>query len=80
MHSWERLIDSLSTRGANILILLIASGALFGGIIHVMHHGDHSEVATVIMSTFSGFSGALLNALVSGGKAVPSNPEKKDSL
>lgn len=70
MKTWAAFLDSLGTRGGNILILLAATGGLFLAALHIMHHTDKSEVATVVLSTFSGFSGALLNALVSGGKSA----------
>lgn len=79
MGYWERFLDGLSSRGANVLILLICSGGLFAAVFHILHHGDKSEVATVVLSTFSGFTGALLNALVSGGRASDNN-SKKESL
>lgn len=78
MDRWAKFLDSLGSRGGNIFILLLATGGLFGAAVHMLHHGDKSEIATVILSTFSGFSGALLNALVSGGKsAVQLNLEGK---
>lgn len=70
MNRWAQFLDSLASRGGNIAILLLATGGLFGACVHLLHHGDKSEVATVILSTFSGFSGALLNALVSGGRSA----------
>lgn len=70
MNAWAKFLDSLGSRGGNIFILLLATGGLFLAAIHMLHHGDKSEIATVILSTFSGFSGALLNALVSGGKSA----------
>ena len=70
MNAWAKFLDSLGSRGGNIFILLMANFGLFVAAMHMLHHGDKSEIATVILSTFSGFSGALLNALVSGGKSA----------
>lgn len=70
MNSWAKFLDSLGSRGGNIFILLMSTTGLFIAAVHILHHGDKGDIATVIMSTFSGFSGALLNALVSGGKSA----------
>ena len=69
MNRWNDFVNSLATSGANILILWLSAAGLFLALLHVMHHGDSGNIATTIGSTFSGFAGALLNALVSGSKS-----------
>lgn len=68
MSIWEHFLNSLATRGGNILVLIFFVVGLFFAVLHVLHHGESAavEVRTVVMSTFSGFSGALLQALVGG--------------
>lgn len=67
MERWEHFLNSLATRGGNIVILLLCASGLFFAVLHVLHHAETgTEVRTVIMSTFSAFTGALLQALMGG--------------
>jgi hypothetical protein len=68
MGAWSDFCDTLNTRGGTIALLFIATAGLFLGVLHVMHHGDSNQAATVIISTFSGFTGALLLALTQKDK------------
>lgn len=61
--TWDRFTETLNTRGGTIALLFISTCGLFLGVLHVMHHGDSGPAAQVIVSTFSGFTGALLLAL-----------------
>lgn len=78
MNTWKEFLDSLAKRGGNILILLGVCGVLFTLLFHVLHHQEaNHDVQTVILSTFSAFTGALLNALVSGTSNSSKDDEKK---
>lgn len=74
MAKWQTFLNSLSTPGGNLLLLCIFVASLLTLVIHVLHHGDNGQVATVILSTFSGFSGALLQALRGRTSDIPSSP------
>ena len=81
MNRWQNFLDSLGSKGGNLLVLCIFVGVLLGLVIWVTSRdaGD-SQAVTVILSTFSGFSGALLAALTgsSGGQRkadVPQEPK-----
>jgi hypothetical protein len=67
MNTWRNLVDSLSSRGGSILILLIITTVL--GVMVVHHSGETGEAASLIRNSFSGFSGALLMALTTTSKA-----------
>jgi hypothetical protein len=71
MDSWQKFLNSLGTPGGNLLLLVIFVSCLLGLVLHVLHHGDDGQVTTVILSTFSGFSGALLQALRGRSSDVP---------
>jgi len=72
LNTWCKFLDSLSSRGGAILLLIMTSSALGVGVIHVLHHGDSGEGASLIRSTFAGFVGALLLALKTTGD-IPRN-------
>jgi hypothetical protein len=63
MDAWSDFTDTLNTRGGTIALLFVSCLLLGFGVLHVMHHGDTGQAASVIISTFSGFGGALLLAL-----------------
>jgi hypothetical protein len=63
MQSWQKFLDSLSTKGGNLFVLFICFAGLLGLLIHVLHHGDTGNVSMVVVATFSGFSGALMATL-----------------
>lgn len=64
MVKWNEFLQSLGTRGGAIFLLtLIFLGGMFFSL-HLIHHGEAaSPLAASLMSTFAGFSGALLMAL-----------------
>lgn len=67
MENWEHFLNSLATRGGNIVILLCVSVLLGFGVLHILHHGEvNVEAKTVVLATFSAFTGALLQALMGG--------------
>ncbi|MGB8521905.1 MAG: hypothetical protein WCD43_02970 [Candidatus Acidiferrales bacterium] len=63
MQSWQKFLDSLATKGGNLLVLFVCFAGLLSLLIHVLHHGDTGNVSMVVVSTFSGFSGALMATL-----------------
>lgn len=72
----QQLIELLNTRAGSILILWLSTAGLFVGILHILHHGDTGEAASLMRETFAGFSGALLMALTSGGKVKEEQKDK----
>jgi hypothetical protein len=66
-EGWQKFLDSLSTKGGNLFVLGLFVAGLLALVIWVMlRDPGESQVVTVILSTFSGFSGALLAALTGG--------------
>jgi hypothetical protein len=63
MPSWQKFLDSLSTKGGNLFVLLICFAGLLCLLMHVLHHGDSGNITMVVVATFSGFSGALMATL-----------------
>jgi hypothetical protein len=77
VNKWQAFLDSLASKGGNLLVLSFFVGGLLGLVIWVTlrDQGD-SQAVTVILSTFSGFSGALLAALTGqvGGQRKSDTP------
>jgi hypothetical protein len=73
MNTWRNLVDSVATRGGSILILLLSTLIMGVLLIHIMHHGDTGESASLLRNSFAGFSGALLMALTTSAKANGKN-------
>jgi hypothetical protein len=69
MNTWRNFLDSIGSRGGSVLVLLVITVLLFAGLMHVMHHGDTGESASLVRNAFAGFSGALLAMLNAIGKA-----------
>jgi hypothetical protein len=67
MNAWRNFVDSISSRGGTILILLVITMVL--GIMVIRHGQDQGEAASLIRSTFSAFSGALLTAVTLNNRA-----------
>jgi hypothetical protein len=63
MQKWQQFLDSLASKGGNLFVLCVFVGSLLALVLHVLHHSDDNQATTVLLSTFSGFSGALLAAL-----------------
>jgi hypothetical protein len=64
MEKWQKFLDSIATKGGNLLLLgsFVMFLLLLVIWILITNHTD-AQVVTVILSTFSGFAGALLAAL-----------------
>jgi hypothetical protein len=74
MQSWQKFLDSLATKGGNLLVLFVCFAGLLGLLIHVLHHGDTGNVSMVVVATFSGFSGALMATLTGKDSKEQSGP------
>jgi hypothetical protein len=74
MNKWQSFLNSISTPGGNLLILSLFVIALLCVVIAEIHHGDEGQVQTVVLSTFSGFAGALLQALRGRTTDIPAPP------
>lgn len=68
-ESWRNFLDSLATRGGGILVLMLATLVLGVVILHGQYSSQTGESASLIRNTFAAFSGALLTALTTMGKA-----------
>jgi len=71
----QKFLDALASKGGNIFLLAVFVVSLLLLVIWITSRdaGD-SQAVTVILSTFSAFSGALLAALTGAG----SNQRKTD--
>jgi hypothetical protein len=64
IERWQKFLDSLATKGGNLAVLCFFVIFLLLLTMWVLHRGTStSQAATVLLATFSGFSGALLAAL-----------------
>lgn len=73
MTGWQRFLNSISTPGGNLLLLFIAVSSLLVLVVHVLEnpHPNGDQAITVILSTFSAFTGALLQALRGRSSDIP---------
>jgi hypothetical protein len=70
---WQYFLNSLATVGGNLLVLVLFVLLLLGLVLYVLHDtGANAQIVTVVLSTFSGFAGALLQAL--RGRSTDTNP------
>ncbi len=89
---WHEFLDSLATIGGNIFNLIVLEVLFFFGVLHVLHHPEvNKEAGSLIISTFSTVTGALMYALTQRQRsgngngdfkkttppAEPKNPESK---
>lgn len=74
MGKWQYFLNSLATVGGNLFLLMLFVLITLALVVHILHgdNKDSSQVTTVILSTFSAFSGALLQAL--RGRTTDTNP------
>jgi hypothetical protein len=66
VEKWQKFLDSIATKGGNLLILAVFVMFFFVSLFVMWMlklDTGQSQVVTVITATFSGFSGALLTAL-----------------
>jgi hypothetical protein len=63
MKRWQDFLDSLSTSGGAVLVLLLICIGLLPVLIYFLHREPNSPATTRLTDTFIGFTGALLLAL-----------------
>ena len=63
MKTWQDFLDSLSTAGGNIFVLVVCVVAIGLFVLHTAHHGSDSELVELSKDTLAGFTGALLQSL-----------------
>src|SRR5574341_619675 len=74
LNAWERFLNSLATRGGNILTLfwlwvVIGIAMIVAVVVQVIYKIEvNAQVLTVFISTFSSLTGALI-ALLQGGQS-----------
>jgi hypothetical protein len=64
--SWQDFLDSLSTKGGNILVLFCCVMVFIGVYLHIVHDGGDAALQPVAHDLVVGFGGALLGALSAG--------------
>lgn len=68
MDKWKLWLDSIASKGGNILVLLVINLCLGSALMHVLHHPEiNAEARALVLSSFSGAFGALLFSLQNGG-------------
>lgn len=63
---WQDFLDSLSTKGGNILVLFCCVMVFIGVYLHIVHDGVDATLQPVAHDLVVGFGGALLGALSAG--------------
>jgi hypothetical protein len=73
--AWQDFLNSLNTPGGNLALLVVFVGLLLVLVLHILHRGDTQggQATTVILTTFSAFSGALLQALRGRSSDIPAD-------
>lgn len=71
MTRWQQFLTSLSTPGGNLFLLVTFVVLLLVLVFHILHSSGDAQVTTVILSTFSAFSGALLQAFKGRSSDLP---------
>lgn len=79
MKRWQDFLDSLSTKGGNILVTLLCVTGLLAIFLHVIHHGTDSADIETFKSILSGFAGALL-AMLSGSSSRQQMQDRVDTV
>ncbi len=67
MQKWSAFLESLASRGGNLLVMIVFVGSMLGLLVMFLYHPASQasdRIIMVVLSTFSGFAGALLNTLV----------------
>ena len=80
MNHWQHFLDSLSTKGGNIVVALVVMVLLGAALLHTFHDATDSMEARILMaSTFSGFAGALL-AMLKGDSSRQQMIDRRESV
>jgi len=67
MEKWSAFLESLASRGGNLLVMIMFVGGMLSLLVMFLYHPASQasdRIIMVVLSTFSGFAGALLNTLV----------------
>lgn len=65
MSKWQGFLDSLATKGGNILLLVMLSIVfLVAALVLMLKFGAVAPSVVLVVGSFNGFAGALLMALV----------------
>ncbi len=78
MKRWQDFLDSLSTKGGNILVTFFCVSGLVFIFLHVIHHGTDAADIETFKSILSGFAGALL-AMLSGNSSRQQMQDRVDT-
>jgi hypothetical protein len=78
MHKWQSFLNSLSTPGGNLLIMVLFAVALLI-VLLFRASSPEGQVQTIILGAFSAFSGALLLALRGRTSDIPTPPGSTSS-
>ena len=71
--SWQFFLNSLATVGGNLFLLAMFVLLFLGLVLYTLHDANaNMQVVTIVTSTFSSFSGALLLGLK--GRVTDVNP------
>src|SRR5271157_3428929 len=71
--SWQFFLNSLATVGGNLFLLAMFVLLFLGLVLYTLHDANaNTQVVTIVTSTFSSFSGALLLGLK--GRVTDVNP------
>lgn len=78
MLTWFReFLDAIASPGGNLMILVVCVFASGIGAVWVGHRDD--QVDTAMLSVFSGFTGALLQATTMYVRQKPEKPPEEKS-
>jgi hypothetical protein len=80
MKTINNIVDAISTAGGGVLMLAVASLILLVALLFASHYKFSSDDVITIRTTFVGFSGALLLALKSEGKANGKGTDKGSGI
>lgn len=75
MKNWQDLLDSLSTKGGNILV----AGVVMAALTFAMHHSHTADMFAVVRDLLVGFGGALL-AMLKGDSSRQQMTDRRDSV
>lgn len=68
MTAWSDFCDTLNTRGGTIALLFVSTALMGAFLLRAEHMGYSGNVETIMGTTFSSFTGALLLALTQKDK------------
>lgn len=75
LKRWQDFLDSLSTKGGNILV----AGFVMAALTFAMHHSHTADMFAVVRDLLVGFGGALL-AMLKGDSSRQQMTDRRDSV